>query len=208
MKNRKTWKIWWLVLLLYYWLSKFTFFINRFPKDTNLRQRWLLQIGRPDFTPTVWSTVCSDHFPDDCFVLTTINKRLKEDTFPSIFGYLQCTKNSEQALITREVQCPSENENPDECQAQKKQKTSPSQDHSDHSYALPGKKEMKQRIDELMEANDRLRKKVKAVKRAKTISGKNNVILFNKCINGRWNNRTCLWVHQWFFYCQKKSVAV
>ena len=68
-----------------------------FPRDTSLRRRWTKQVQRTHGQwsgPTTNSTLCSDHFTEDCFETSTllapklgikIRKRLKPDAVPTIF---------------------------------------------------------------------------------------------------------------------------
>ncbi|XP_055924582.1 THAP domain-containing protein 2-like [Argiope bruennichi] len=83
--------------------------VFNFPKDGNLRKRWIATIHRKDFEP---SKVCELHFVEDDFVKEArgldINtgkvltaplgiKKLKEEAFPTVFcgypNYFQVPKN-------------------------------------------------------------------------------------------------------------------
>jgi hypothetical protein len=39
----------------------------RIPKDETRRLEWLKSIAPPDFTPSRWSAVCSEHFTEESF---------------------------------------------------------------------------------------------------------------------------------------------
>ena len=42
-----------------------------FPNDPDLRNKWLLAIGRPDYDARTYSSVCSLHFKDSDFQLVS-----------------------------------------------------------------------------------------------------------------------------------------
>ncbi|TRY77895.1 hypothetical protein TCAL_08111 [Tigriopus californicus] len=56
-----------------------------FPQVPELRQKWVHAIRRHNFTPTRWSSICSDHFRDEDFESNLEVKRLKSEAVPSIF---------------------------------------------------------------------------------------------------------------------------
>lgn len=71
-----------------------------FPKDVNLRQKWLKAIPRDNFEPTNNTKVCEAHFPEGSIIKSTtvqdsntgkiftielLKPRLREDSIPSIF---------------------------------------------------------------------------------------------------------------------------
>ncbi|XP_052739727.1 THAP domain-containing protein 1 B [Bicyclus anynana] len=61
----------------------FSHCLKRFPKNHNLRQKWLNSINRPNFKPSRYSCICSDHFKKDHINLTCF-PRLKNNACPSI----------------------------------------------------------------------------------------------------------------------------
>ena len=62
--------------------------ITSFPSDPQRRNQWLLNIGRPDDTPSNSTRVCSDHFLEKCFIRVSekSNVRLKKDAVPTRFN--------------------------------------------------------------------------------------------------------------------------
>nr|CAD7460870.1 unnamed protein product [Timema tahoe] len=68
---------------------------HSFPKNEELKKKWVLLTRRQNFTPTQASKLCSKHFTSDCFdnesqcQSTTIRKKtkLKQDAVPSIFHF-------------------------------------------------------------------------------------------------------------------------
>ena len=61
-------------------------FCFSFPRNEELRQIWLENIGRPDLKVNPFAKICSLHFEPDCFSLTLKNNYLKENAFPTIFN--------------------------------------------------------------------------------------------------------------------------
>eukprot|EP00794_Sanderia_malayensis_P014700 gene14700-16226_t len=77
--------------------KKVTF--HRFPKDNNLRKKWIANLKLTNFVCNKNKRLCSDHFSPECYEtrefvmdslgLTTGNKRLtlKEGAVPTIFDF-------------------------------------------------------------------------------------------------------------------------
>ena len=58
----------------------------RFPKDVAVRQQWVLEIRRKNFTPSGTSVICSDYFEESCYVgPTELSRKLQTGTVPTIF---------------------------------------------------------------------------------------------------------------------------
>ena len=89
----------------------------KFPTDDKLRKLWIMQVQRTRDKwngPSVYSAVCSEHFTEDCFELTTIvsgklglkaKQRLKPNAVPTIFtrpGIKKATKRLSSAYEKRE----------------------------------------------------------------------------------------------------------
>jgi hypothetical protein len=106
-----------------------------------MKQKWLSQINRPTFVPSPFSTVCSCHFEENCFILKTKRRDLKEDAVPTIF---ENTKN--------------------EIVAETKQNN---QAISDHNYTLPNRKDLKRRNSRNIETIISLKKKLKLALQSK-----------------------------------------
>ena len=67
-----------------------------FPKENDLRRKWIVKVKRQDWSPTKYSKLCSDHFDNSCFIsdkaMISIGwkpgrKRLKADAVPTLFKY-------------------------------------------------------------------------------------------------------------------------
>ncbi|XP_052746313.1 protein PFC0760c-like isoform X2 [Bicyclus anynana] len=74
---------------------------HKFPKNQNLRQKWLNSINRPNFKPSRCSCICSDHFKKDEINLTLCFPRLKDNACPSILE----SKMSRQSQRKFEMRC-------------------------------------------------------------------------------------------------------
>ena len=73
--------------------------VFRFPTNFDLRNKWIKQINRRNYTPSLSAVVCAAHFPPEAFItednltrpdgtiLTVKRHRVKlvKDAFPSIF---------------------------------------------------------------------------------------------------------------------------
>ena len=71
--------------------------VFRFPRDENLKKKWIQNIPRKDWEPTKWAVVCAKHFAKDMIlseeIVEDINgslkkvftKKLKTDAVPHIF---------------------------------------------------------------------------------------------------------------------------
>ena len=68
---------------------------HKFPKLTELREKWIWAIRCDSWVPSTLSKLCSDHFPEDCFTTKPKLKGhfLKKGSVPTIFptfpSYLQ-----------------------------------------------------------------------------------------------------------------------
>ncbi|XP_056151402.1 uncharacterized protein LOC130126061 [Lampris incognitus] len=49
--------------------------------------QWLKNLGRPNWHPRLWSSVCSAHFTEDCFDRTGERVTLRPEAVPSVFIY-------------------------------------------------------------------------------------------------------------------------
>lgn len=59
----------------------------RFPKDPELRKRWVVATKRKGFIPSNSSRLCSAHFEDSAFEIGGIIKLLKKDAVPTLFDF-------------------------------------------------------------------------------------------------------------------------
>ncbi|XP_076296541.1 uncharacterized protein LOC143216874 [Lasioglossum baleicum] len=59
---------------------------HKFPKNPELREKWIKAINRKDFEPSVHSRICSKHFEKDCFVgnAWSTKRNLKYDALPCV----------------------------------------------------------------------------------------------------------------------------
>ncbi|VVD04861.1 unnamed protein product [Leptidea sinapis] len=58
---------------------------HRFPLDPVVREKWLILIGRVDWTPRKSSTICSKHFPDLYKRKIRMNTILVKGALPTLF---------------------------------------------------------------------------------------------------------------------------
>ena len=77
----------------------------KFPKDVALRKRWVQNVKRQNFRPTLASRLCESHFTNDCFVTnpelmkTTgiyFKLALRDDAIPTIFDFSSPKKKCQQ----------------------------------------------------------------------------------------------------------------
>lgn len=65
----------------------------RFPKDPELRRKWVQAVKRKDWEPTKYSYLCSNHFAEPDFDRTSLcYVRLRENVFPTIFTAIPNTR--------------------------------------------------------------------------------------------------------------------
>nr|XP_047139067.1 THAP domain-containing protein 2-like [Hydra vulgaris] len=67
-----------------------------FPKDLELRRKWIQVMRRDGFTPSKQSKLCGKHFTIDCYEGSpwSSQKKLKSDAIPSIFDFPTRLKKS------------------------------------------------------------------------------------------------------------------
>jgi hypothetical protein len=53
--------------MLWFFTNYKKIFFYRLPKNIIRREKWLLSIAPPDFVPSKWTAVCSEHFKEDSF---------------------------------------------------------------------------------------------------------------------------------------------
>ena len=58
---------------------------HRFPRDDARKDEWLVNLQRINFTPTVASRVCSEHFTGDSFDRTGQRVHFSKVAVPTIF---------------------------------------------------------------------------------------------------------------------------
>nr|ACO11899.1 THAP domain-containing protein 2 [Lepeophtheirus salmonis] len=68
-------------------ISNSNYSLHIFPKDEDLKNKWVLAIGRKNFIPSKYSRVCSRHFHESCFRSDPKETRskLKSNAIPTIF---------------------------------------------------------------------------------------------------------------------------
>jgi hypothetical protein len=62
-------------------------FIFRFPKDPELRKRWIIATKCKGFIPSDRSCLCSRHFEENAFEVGGLRKKLKKDAVPTLFDF-------------------------------------------------------------------------------------------------------------------------
>ena len=121
------------------------------------------KIRRKNWTPTQYSSVCSEHFEVDCYEAERKIRRLKNTAIPTIFpqfpSYLQETKRVKRPL-NRQHQEDIENVPP-----QKKIRFVPELSAKmiveiDHTYIQPSSENLKILLDQKSERNQNLKKKL------------------------------------------------
>ena len=71
--------------------SRTFFYLHRFPKDPELRQRWTDALRRQNFVPSHSAVVCSAHFkPEDIDHTSLSCVRIREKVVPTVFPSFSC----------------------------------------------------------------------------------------------------------------------
>jgi len=67
-------------ILVYFWC--------RFPKDPELRQKWINAVRRKDYVPSSTAVLCSAHFREEDLDRTSASKivRVRDNAVPSLFS--------------------------------------------------------------------------------------------------------------------------
>ena len=77
----------------------------KFPKDVALRRKWVQNVKRRNFRPTLASRLCESHFTNDCFVTNPelmkatgiyFKLALRDDAVPTIFDFSSPKKKCHQ----------------------------------------------------------------------------------------------------------------
>lgn len=70
--------------IYYKWKAMIKFFLFRFPKDINRKEKWINATGRENWVPTKHNTICSDHFNTNDILITKKGYRyLSDEAIPS-----------------------------------------------------------------------------------------------------------------------------
>ncbi|XP_049874047.1 THAP domain-containing protein 1-like [Pectinophora gossypiella] len=72
---------------------------HRFPKDPNLRNKWIQNMKRDNWRPSPYSRLCSLHFDVSCYRAGYTSKTLHSDAVPTIFSHIH--KDSHKAKLRR-----------------------------------------------------------------------------------------------------------
>jgi len=128
-------------------------FTCRLPKEKDRCKKWLQNVAPADFVPSKWSSVCSDHFEEDCFVKNRQYNILAKHAIPSLF---KISAASDELIIPENEAVVQEN-----CDL----RINENAEH-DHSYPLPSQKVLKRKLDTSQEKVQVLQKKVKVLKRS------------------------------------------
>ena len=107
----------------------------RFPKQDEIKKKWIESIKKDNFSPSVYSVVCSLHFTEDCFLRKVTKICLKADAIASLFlNDFEPNKVSENS-----IKC-------------------------DHTYCLPSQKCLKRKLDKAIDDVETLKKRLRAMK--------------------------------------------
>lgn len=122
-----------------------------------MRNTWLENLARPNFQPSTWTRICSEHFEKDCFSDFTAKKMpnkhrfLKDEAIPTIFSV--SVKPTKTKLTGRAKQTDT--------------MSALNNDQDDHSYTVPNQQKLKRKVDQLTDQNQNLKKKLKISKQSK-----------------------------------------
>ncbi|KAF2885822.1 hypothetical protein ILUMI_20350, partial [Ignelater luminosus] len=85
----------------------YNYIILRFPKDIELKNKWIKAVRRENWSPSERSVLCSTHFVEDCFNRTLSLTRLRSDAVPTIFlafsSYLQQPVQKQRRQLKRKL---------------------------------------------------------------------------------------------------------
>ncbi|XP_005808174.1 THAP domain-containing protein 6-like [Xiphophorus maculatus] len=110
---------------------------HRFPKETNLRKRWVKAIRRKGFSPNTSTRLCSEHFKQEDFDRTGQTVRLREGVVPSIFSFSTPPKKRRAAKTTKALPKKAESQQVASAPPPPPKQEPPPCPDLDHSYALP-----------------------------------------------------------------------
>nr|ACO14780.1 THAP domain-containing protein 2 [Caligus clemensi] len=140
---------------------------HRFPRDPELRQEWVRNLKKADFTPKEHSRICSEHFTPECFNRTLNVVRLRDNALPTIFKGLPKHLQEEVAKTRRKRKSPkyrpsfsSKAKRPPQPQLHISFFDAANNIQLDHSYSLPSssqliKRELQVQIDTISELSRR-----------------------------------------------------
>ncbi|XP_046664296.1 THAP domain-containing protein 6-like [Homalodisca vitripennis] len=78
---------------------------HSFPKNEDLKRKWMNALKRKDWAPSKWSRVCSAHFKEADFDLTSLCcVRIREGAVPTIFSYISGVKEDLLHRSAKEIQ--------------------------------------------------------------------------------------------------------
>ncbi|CAB3247114.1 unnamed protein product [Arctia plantaginis] len=66
---------------------------HRFPKDPDIKEKWMNITGRQDWFPTENSRICSVHFTEDDFDVTAKRRNLRKSSIPTLNIWKLCSEN-------------------------------------------------------------------------------------------------------------------
>ncbi|XP_029469107.1 THAP domain-containing protein 2 [Rhinatrema bivittatum] len=139
------------------WKKDSNISFHRFPLQAERRKRWIQQVNRQNFSPSLHTFLCSKHFEDSCFDRTGQTVRLRHDAVPTLFDF--------PAHLGPKVSLPQQSDSNDveplpiaSCHRNVLQEQSTCKDHT---YCLPSPSAAKRRICELEKKLEIAHKKLK-----------------------------------------------
>ncbi|CAK1581363.1 unnamed protein product [Parnassius mnemosyne] len=66
---------------------------HRFPKDPDIKEKWINLTGRQDWFPTENSRICSIHFHENDFNVTAKRCNLMKSSIPTLNIWKLCSEN-------------------------------------------------------------------------------------------------------------------
>jgi len=68
---------------MFIYISEFT----RFPTDEKIKLQWVRNMGRINWMPKYYSSLCSEHFSKECIDFRDKLPRLRKGSIPTIFNH-------------------------------------------------------------------------------------------------------------------------
>ncbi|KAM3933867.1 THAP domain-containing protein 2-like [Leptodactylus fuscus] len=132
---------------------------HRFPSNPERRKQWLNLVNRENFSPSLHTFLCSNHFEESCFDRTGQTVRLRTNAVPTIFIYPHHMVEKIALTQSTIIKAEKPEEKPPPGLASDIQKGLAF--HGDHSYCLPKPDEIKRKIWDLERKLEIAHKKIK-----------------------------------------------
>lgn len=80
----------------------------RYPRDANIKEKWINATRRDNWMPSKHSVICSRHLSEDCFIYMKNRRRLLKSAIPTLFLpllvcciFLNCPRTQLEHILPR-----------------------------------------------------------------------------------------------------------